>query len=227
MKTSAIQSLLSAILLGAMLAVSAPVAADEVRDSSITSWINEALRHDPLVPASEISVRTREGIVTLSGRVDNLAVKNRVDRHATNIRGVREVLNELTVAPSPLSDADIVYAIRRRILNNATIVSQRIVVTSVDGSVTIQGEVANWSEAEEAALLASAATGVKNVKNELVTRYTATRSDQEIKMAWTRPQPSGVFSNRPHAVSESRSLSQYRLPSRNTSVSSGSSSTAC
>ena len=119
MTTSAIQSLLSAILLGAMLAASAPVAADEVTDSSITSWVNEALRHDPLVPASEISVRTKEGIVTLSGRVDNLAVKNRVDRQASKIRGVREVLNELTVAPSSLSDADIVYAIRRRILNNA------------------------------------------------------------------------------------------------------------
>jgi osmotically-inducible protein OsmY len=181
MTTSAIRSLLSAILLGTMLAASAPVAADEVTDSSITSWVNEALRHDPLVPASEISVRTQEGVVTLSGRVDNLAVKNRVDRQATKIRGVREVLNELTVAPSPLSDADIVYAVRRRILNSATIVSQRIVVTSVDGNVTILGEVANWSEAEEAALLASAVTGVKNVKNELVTRYTATRSDREIK----------------------------------------------
>jgi len=137
MSKSATQSMLSAILLGAMLAASAPVAADEVTDSSITSWVNEALRHDPLVPASEISVSTKEGIVTLSGRVDNLAAKNRVDRQASKIRGVREVLNELTVAPSSLSDADIVYAIRRRILNNATIVSQRIVVTSVDGNVTI------------------------------------------------------------------------------------------
>ena len=181
MTTSAIESLLSAILLGAMLAASAPVAADQVTDSSITSWVNEALRHDPLVPASEISVSTKEGIVTLSGRVDNLAAKNRVDRQASKIRGVREVLNELTVAPSPLSDADIVYAVRRRILNDATIVSQGIVVTSVDGNVTIKGEVANWSEAEEAALLASSVGGVKNVKNELVTRYTATRSDQEIK----------------------------------------------
>lgn len=181
MTTSAIESLLGAILLGAMLAASAPVAADQATDSSITSWVNEALRHDPLVPASEISVSTKEGIVTLSGRVDNLAAKNRVERQASKIRGVREVLNELTVAPSPLSDADIVYAVRRRILNNDTIVSQGIVVTSVDGNITIEGEVANWSEAEEAALLASAVGGVQNVKNELVTRYTATRSDQEIK----------------------------------------------
>jgi len=181
MTMSAIEGLLSAILLGAMLTASAPVAADQVTDSTITSWVNEALRHDPLVPASEISVSTKEGIVTLSGRVDNLAAKNRVDRQASKIRGVREVLNELTVAPSPLSDAEIVYAVRRRILNDATIVSQGIAVTSVDGNVTIKGEVANWSEAEEAELLASAVGGVKNVKNELVTRYTATRSDQEIK----------------------------------------------
>ncbi|MEJ2337161.1 MAG: BON domain-containing protein, partial [Gemmatimonadales bacterium] len=86
MTTSAIRSLLSAILLGAMLATSAPVAADEVTDSSITSWVNEALRHDPLVPAAEISVSTQEGVVTLSGHVDNLAAKNRVDRQASKIR---------------------------------------------------------------------------------------------------------------------------------------------
>ena len=181
MTRSAIGSPLSALLLGALLAASYPATADRVTDSSITSWVNEALRHDPLVPASEISVRTQQGVVTLSGPVDSLATKHRVDRQASKIRGVREVVNELTVAPSPLSDADIVYAVRRRILNNATIVSQRIAVTSVDGNVTIQGEVANWSEAEEAALLASAVAGVKNVKNELATRYTATRSDQEIE----------------------------------------------
>ena len=181
MKTSAIGSLLTALFLGAMLAPSAPAAADPTTDSDITSWVNEALRHDPLLPASEISVRTKEGVVTLSGQVDNLAAKNRVDRQASKIRGVRKVLNGLTVAPSALSDADIVYAVRRRILNNATIVSQRIMINSIAGNVTIEGEVANWSEAEEAALLASSVSGVKNVKNELSTRYTATRSDQEIK----------------------------------------------
>ena len=154
MTTSAIESLLSAILLGAMLAASAPVAADQVTDSSITSWVNEALRHDPLVPASEISVSTKEGIVTLSGRVDNLAAKNRVGRQASKIRGVREVLNELTVAPSPLSDADIVYAVRRRILNNDTIVSQGIVVTSVDCNVTMDLIITNRPDLLDQVLLA-------------------------------------------------------------------------
>ena len=70
MRRSPRESLLSAILLGAMLAASAPVAADEVTDSSITSWVNEALRHDPLVPASEISVSTQEGVVTLGFTFD-------------------------------------------------------------------------------------------------------------------------------------------------------------
>jgi osmotically-inducible protein OsmY len=69
MTKSAKESPLSAALLAAMLAVAAPVAADPVTDSSITSWVYEAFRHDPILPASEISVSTKDGVVTLTGRV--------------------------------------------------------------------------------------------------------------------------------------------------------------
>ena len=47
------------------------------------------------------------------------------------------------------------------------------------------------------------------------------------QIASTRAQPGCVWPNRRHASLSSRSVSQYRLPSRYTSVSSGSSSMAC
>jgi osmotically-inducible protein OsmY len=65
-RRSAKESLLSAILLGAMLAASTPVAADEATDSSITSWVNEALRHDPLVVRPEEKSELREKAVHVS-----------------------------------------------------------------------------------------------------------------------------------------------------------------
>lgn len=169
-----------AVLLG--LLVSAPaLAAEEVRDSSITTWVHEGMRRDPLVRASEISVSTENGIVTLSGGVDSLAARNRADLEAKKIRGVRAVINEISVTPSFRSDVDIASNVRRRILNDAVIESDGIQVTSLNGKVTLRGDVATWSEAEQAALLASEVRGVKKVENEILPKYTTHRSDQEIK----------------------------------------------
>src|ERR1700730_14721631 len=47
------------------------------------------------------------------------------------------------------------------------------------------------------------------------------------QMAWTRPQPIGVFPNRLQATSDNFSVSQYRLPNRKTSDSSGNSWIEC
>src|SRR3954471_4729439 len=47
------------------------------------------------------------------------------------------------------------------------------------------------------------------------------------QIACTRGQPSGVLEKRFHAKSLNRSVSQYRLPNRNTRVSSGRCSTLC
>src|SRR5438552_1645177 len=44
-------------------------------------------------------------------------------------------------------------------------------------------------------------------------------------MAWTRPHPMGDLPKSCHAIGESRSVSQYRLPRRKRNVSPGSSST--
>ena len=169
-----------AVLLG--LLVAAPVlAAEKVTDSSITTWINEGLRRDPLVEASKVSLSTENGIVTLSGTVDNLAARNRADLEAKKIRGVRGVINEISVTPSFRSDVDIASHVRRRILNDAVIESEGIRVTSVNGKVTLHGDVATWSEAQQATLLASEVRGVKEVENEILPKYTTQRSDQEIK----------------------------------------------
>jgi osmotically-inducible protein OsmY len=169
-----------ALVLG--LLVAGPLfAAEKVADSSITTWVNEGLRRDPLVEASEVGVSTENGIVTLWGRVDNLAARNRADLEAKKIRGVRGVLNKISVTPGVGSDEDIVSHVRRRILNDAVIESEGIRVTSVNGKVALRGEVATWSEAEQAALLASEVRGVREVKNELLPKYTTRRGDQEIK----------------------------------------------
>jgi len=68
-----------------------------VDDSAITAKVKSALISDKDVKAPEIHVTTRKGEVVLSGMVDN---QNQVDRAvqiASNVDGVKNVSNRLTV----------------------------------------------------------------------------------------------------------------------------------
>lgn len=163
------------------LVASQSFAGNKVGDADITYWVKDALRHDPRVDASEITASTKEGIVTLSGSVDNLSAKKYANLEAEKINGVRSVVNKISVIPGYRSDTDIRNAIRRRILNSAVIESQGLRVTCVQGKVTLSGHVANWSEAQEALMLAGEVRGVKDVTNELQLELGVKRNDQEIK----------------------------------------------
>ncbi|GBD96390.1 osmotically-inducible protein Y precursor [bacterium BMS3Bbin05] len=171
---------LFALLLSVIIA--APVfAAAKVADDDITYWVKDALRQDARVDASEITVKTRKGIVTLSGSVNNLAAGNYADTEAKKIKGVLGVINEIKVMPVWRSDTDISNAVQRRILDSAVIESQGITVNSVNGKVTLSGSVATYSEKEEAGLLAGEVRGVKEVENNIKIKWRAKRSDQEMK----------------------------------------------
>ncbi len=68
-----------------------------VDDSVITAKVKSALISDKDVKAREIIVTTRKGEVVLSGMVEN---QNQVDRAvqiASNVEGVKNVSNRLTV----------------------------------------------------------------------------------------------------------------------------------
>ena len=157
------------------------VQAASISDTDITYWVQEALRQDARVDASEITVSTKEGIVTLSGSVDNIAAKKYADLEAKKINGVLGVINEIVVSPAWRSDTDIRNAVRRRILNSDVIESEGISVMCLDGKVTLSGKVKSYAEKKEAELLASEVRGVKEVTNNIMIEWETHRSDQEIK----------------------------------------------
>jgi len=164
-----------------MIALPSLTFAARMSDSDITYWVKDALYRDTRVDSYEISVGTNDGIVKLSGSVDNLASKKYADLEAKKVDGVLGVINKITVSPAWRSDADIRNAIRRRILNSTVIESEGISVKCVDGKVTLSGKVDSYSEEKEAELIASEVRGVKEVKNNITTEWTTSRSDQEIK----------------------------------------------
>ncbi|MBS1257679.1 MAG: hypothetical protein MAG551_00724 [Candidatus Scalindua arabica] len=179
MKTIKKLTILVAILL--IVAASTLFGINNMTDRDINDWVRYALRHDEHVDASKITVSTKNRIVTLSGKTDNLATKSYADKEAKKINGVLGVINKIIVLPIRRSDTDIRHEVQRRILNSAVIESERLNVTSVDGKVTLSGEVSTSTEALEAVLLTSEVRGVKEVKNNLTPHWKNERSDDEIK----------------------------------------------
>lgn len=152
-----------------------------VPDVDINYNVKGALRADPRVNGSAINATTASGIVTLSGNVDNLAAKTYAVTEAKKINGVLGVIDMINVTPGFRWDTDVSNAIRRRILNSAVITSQGILVTCKDGVVTLSGTVGSSPEQQQAGLLASEVIGVKELKNNILTKWSSPRSDLEIK----------------------------------------------
>jgi hyperosmotically inducible periplasmic protein len=68
-------------------------------DSGITTAVKTQLAADDGVPADEINVETRDGVVTLTGAVQTDVARLRAAEIARDTRGVRDVVNELHTTP--------------------------------------------------------------------------------------------------------------------------------
>jgi osmotically-inducible protein OsmY len=163
------------------LGTPAVLANQRPKDDTINHWVNDALQQDPRMESSQINVMTSEGIVTLSGQVQDLASRKYAVLEAEKINGVRGVIDKLTVQPSDRTDSDIANDVRARLWDSPAVNLRRLDVDVADGNVALRGSVANWSEKQEAALLASEVRGVRNVNNELTIQYTTQRPDDAIR----------------------------------------------
>ena len=68
-------------------------------DSSITSKIKSKYLVEKNFKSFKVSVETKDGIVVLSGFVDNQATKTRAGQIAAGVKGVKSVSNGLVVKP--------------------------------------------------------------------------------------------------------------------------------
>src|SRR5262249_3736589 len=72
-------------------------AGEVVDDTVITAKVKTALAADPTVPAHEVNVETRDGVVQLAGFVDNSTQKQQATEVARRVAGVKQVDNQLEV----------------------------------------------------------------------------------------------------------------------------------
>ena len=71
-----------------------------IDDATITTKVKAAVLAEPGLKSLQISVDTKDAVVTLAGNVDTPALKERATQIAQGVEGVRSVIDNLVVKAS-------------------------------------------------------------------------------------------------------------------------------
>ena len=141
----------------------------------IREAVQAELSFDPLVDATDITVRNMNGEVGLNGTVPSYPRYREAAAAAQRVSGVKNVHNHLAVvlpAADYRDDAWLTTAANNALTLNVT-VPDGVEATARDGNLTLTG-LAEFGRQREAAELAVAGlTGVRNVKDEIEITYDA------------------------------------------------------
>ncbi|MDA8187210.1 MAG: BON domain-containing protein, partial [Dehalococcoidales bacterium] len=151
-------------------------------DDLIIQDIRDTLAWDVRLDDSNVAVDVTEGTVTLSGTVRTFSEKTVAIEDAWKIKGVKNVVDGITVAPEgPRLDADIMTDIVNTLKADNRL-DERNVALRVNGSVVeLSGTVATLAEKEAAEEDAWFTAGVVDVANYIEVSPTRVRSDAEIE----------------------------------------------
>lgn len=143
-------------------------------DSGITAKVKAALVDDETIKSTDISVKTDDKVVTLSGFVESQAQAEKAVSIAKNVEGVTSVSDKLHVRDSKeqsvkgyAGDAATTSEIKAKLLADDIVPSRMIKVETTDNVVQLSGTVENQAQSERAESIAKAIDGVKSVKNDL------------------------------------------------------------
>lgn len=160
-------------------------------DADIQQDVLEELSWDSHVMVSEIGVSVKEGVVTLTGLVDNYLVRLAAQNAALRVRGVHAVANDIEVrlrTSAERTDSDLALAALYALKWDAAIQTDKLDVTVSHGYVTLKGEVEQPFQRDAAERVVRRLAGVKGVTNWITIAPHATPGDirQKIERALVR-----------------------------------------
>lgn len=92
--------ILSALLLGlAGCATERQAVGEYFDDATVTTRVKKAIYDEPSLKVTEISVKTVDNVVQLTGTVKSRAESAKAAELARNVKGVKSVKNDLQVKP--------------------------------------------------------------------------------------------------------------------------------
>jgi hyperosmotically inducible protein len=139
----------------------------ETSDDEIARRAINVLSWDSVVPSNAIQVTVRDGLVTLTGKVNWYYQKSSAERDVRKLAGVRAVVNNIEIEPHAKAN-DVKRKVEAALKRHAEIEAKDIIVTvRDDDEVLLEGKVRNWEERFAVENAAWSAPGVKNVSDRL------------------------------------------------------------
>jgi osmotically-inducible protein OsmY len=139
-------------------------------DADLRSDVLQALMLDSLVPAT-VDAKVEDGFVTLTGTADWQYQRDEAEFVASNIVGTLDVFDEIELTYPTPDAGDVQESIKKAFKRNAAIDANGLIISTHNGTVTIDGTVGSWAEHDEALDAAWAAPGVTSVDDEMTVAY--------------------------------------------------------
>ena len=146
-------------------------------DSTITAKVKAALVDHESIKSTDISVKTDQKVVTLSGFVESQAQAEEAVKVVKGVEGVTSVSDKLHVRDSKdtsvkgyAGDTAITSEVKAKLLADDIVPSRKVKVETTDGVVQLSGTVDSQAQSDRAESIAKAIDGVKSVKNDLKTQ---------------------------------------------------------
>lgn len=146
-------------------------------DTWIGAKVKTALLFHPNVNSFKTQVHVQDGIVTLTGEAASQAQKDLAGEYAKDVAGVKEVKNEMTVAPvesgsgqtpgEKIDDASITAEVKAALLLHQSTSAVNTRVSTTDGVVTVSGVARNDAEKALVTKLVNDTNGVTKVVNNM------------------------------------------------------------
>jgi osmotically-inducible protein OsmY len=172
-------------------AVTAPALADTsvarasaghppLSDADIAGAIERHLLDERVLRAEHVKVVVTQGVASLSGSVASLSAQERAVRVAETIRGVRSVVDEMSVAPVVRSDRELEGDVTSALQHDIATRRYTIGVTAKDGTVLLSGKADSWQEKSVIDDVAKTVPALKALVNAMSVVYAAVHSESDI-----------------------------------------------
>jgi osmotically-inducible protein OsmY len=159
-------------------------------DDEIVRAVREELARDEHHASAGLDARVNAGIVELRGTLPLSAWRERAERVARAVHGVRAVLNRIRVVPERRRDAEILREVGRALQGSPALESLPIRVSVQNGVVELTGAITSWEEQQLAERVARGVVGVRFCENQLTSRRNMPRTsailagDVRGRLAW-------------------------------------------
>ena len=146
--------------------------------------VEQELRWEPSIDATQIGVSIKNGVVELDGHVGTLHEKWIAECAALRVANVTSIASEIIVdlpSSAARTDADIALAVTNQLTWNS-LIPDTIKVKVCNGSITLEGTVEWHYQRVEAERAVRPLLGVKHVLNQLHLKPTVSAIDVNLEL---------------------------------------------